>query len=426
MINYWRLLKTWQRLKSFQYRDIQDIRNYQLVRFKKLIQHAYQRVPMYREFYDSHSFKPPLVRDYDDIEKVPVISKNIIHSFPLKKRVDSHVSEKDVLKESTSGSTGEPLEIWSDGTEGFIQSMKCIRFLREWGYSVFDNTVQLWREVYDPKKSVIQQLGLLKRQHVSFMDDVDKQIRKIVQYRCDVLFSSRSSLEILADELTKRGVKIRPRILVSGCEVLTEEHRQLFRKTFNCNTLEIYGCNETGNIAWECPNVSNAHNLHIDMETVVVNFRDITMMTDSKRVGSIVVTNLENYVMPFIRYDLGDLILLPESNKCSCGRTLPVLGKVLGRNDDIIQYNERMFNWHFFYNYFKDYSYIHKYKIVQTKTNDIEFRIHLSHDTEDSRKRCLSDLSSAFSKHFPPLNIRFVKRFAVSPTGKFKVIEREA
>lgn len=406
--------------------DIQDIRNYQLDRFKKLIQHAYHQVPMYREFYDSHGFRPSLVRNYEDIEDVPVITKDIIRGFPLKERVDSRISEKDVLKESTSGSTGEPLEIWSDRTEGFIQSMKCIRFLREWGYSVFDNTVQLWREVYDPKKSVIQQLGLLKRQYVSFMDDVDKQIRKIVQYRCDVLFSSRSSLEILADELKKGGVKIRPRILVSGCEVLTGEHRQLFRRTFNCNTLEIYGCNETGNIAWECPNVSNFHNLHIDMETVVVNFRDITMMADSKRVGSIVVTNLENYVMPFIRYDLGDLIILPENNGCSCRRTLPVLGKVLGRNDDIVEYNGRMFNGRFFNNYFMNYSYIHKYKIVQTKNSDIEFRIHLSHDTEESRKRCLSDLSSAFSKHFSPLNIRFVKNFPVSPTGKFKVLEREA
>lgn len=426
MTNYPRLLTTWRRLKTFQYRNIEHIKNYQLNRFKQLIQNAYKHVVMYREFYDSHRFNPSSISIYDDIERVPIITKEIIRSFPLEKRVDSRVSERDVLKESTSGSTGEPLEIWTDRTEGLIQSMKCIRFLREWGYSIFDNTVQIGRDVYEPKKSVMQKFGLFKRRYISVMDDIDNKINKIQRSRCDVLFSSRSSLEILADEIRERAVKIRPNILVSGCEVLTEEQRKLFSNTFGCDTLEIYGCVEVGNIAWECPKVSNLHNLHIDMETVIVNFRDIKSMADGDKLGSIIVTNLENYVMPFVRYDLGDLIIFPENNRCPCGRSLSILRKVFGRNDDVLEYKERKFNALFFRNYINNYSYIDKFKIVQTKNGNIEFRIHLSHDTEESRKRCLSDLSSAFSKHFSPLNIRFVKNFPVSPTGKFKVLERKA
>ena len=88
------------------------------------------------------------------------------------------------------------------------------------------------------------------------------------------------------------------------------------------------------------------------METVVVNFHDIEV-TSNGTMGSIVLTNLENYVMPFIRYDLGDRILMPENDHCSCGRTLPVLGQVFGRNDDILEYKGRKYYWNFFYNYFK-------------------------------------------------------------------------
>jgi len=423
MINYWRLLKTWQRLKSFQYRNIQNIRNYQLDRFKILIQHAYKRVPMYREFYDSHGFKPSLVRNYEDIEDVPVITKDTIRGFPPKERVDSRISEKDVLKETTSGSTGEPLEIWSDRTEGFVESMKCIRFLREWGYSPFHNTVQLWREDADPKKSLIQKFGLFRRQIVSIMDKPDTVVENLRRSTCDVFFATRSSLEIFAEELNKRNMRIRPNILISGSEVLTNEQRQFFRTTYGCDTLEIYGCVETGNIAWGCP--INPDNLHIDMETVVVSLFDLKSTPTGTKEACIAVTSLENFVMPFVKFDIGDVILLPRNNVCSCGRTLPILGKVLGRNDDILQHKGRNYNFHFFYNYFKNYLYISKYQIFQDKNGNIEFRIHLSHDTEESRKRCLSDLSSAFSKHFSTLNIRFVKRFSVSPTGKFKVIERE-
>ncbi len=423
MTNYWRLLTIWQRLKSFQYKDIEDIRNYQLDRFRKLIQHAYERVPMYREFYGSQDFKPSLIRGYDDIEKVPLITKDMIRKFPLEKRVDSHVSGRSVHKETTSGTTGEPLEIWHDRTGSFIQTLKGIRPLREWGYTPFNNTIRLWGGDLETKKSVIQKFGLFRRQDLDILEEPDTAVDAIMRNRCDVLYASRSSLEILAEELNNKGLKVKPRILASISEVLTEKHRQMFRNSFGCNTLNIYGCIEIGVIAWECPH--NSDNLHIDMETVLVNFRDVKT-TPYGKVGSIIVTNLENYVMPFIRYDLGDLILLPDNDQCSCGRTLPVLGKVYGRNEDVLEYKGRKYYWHFFSNHLQNYLYINKYQIVQTKDGNIEFRIHLVNDTEESRKTCLSGLSLAFSEHFSPLNVRFVERFSISPTEKFKVIEKES
>jgi len=302
MTNYWRLLATWYRLKSFQYRNNEEIRHYQLGRFKKLVQHAYQRVPMYREFYDSHHFSPLSIRDYDDVEKVPVMTKDLIRNFPIEKRVDPRVSKRNIHKETTSGSTGEPIEIWTDQTASLIQVLKGIRLLHEWGFSALDNTVQLWRGGVELKKSLIQKLGLFKRQLISMMDEPDIVVDALRRSRCDILFATRSALEMIAEELKKRDVKVSPRILVSCSEVLTDKQRQFLRQTFGCNTLEIYGCVEAGNIAWGCP--TNPHNLHIDIETVMVNFRDIESTSNGSNVGSIIVTNLENKVMPFIRYDL--------------------------------------------------------------------------------------------------------------------------
>jgi phenylacetate-CoA ligase len=157
MTNYLRLLRTWQRLRTFQYRDAEHIKAFQLARFQKLLRHAYEKIPMYREFYDSHGITPSQVRYFEDIEEVPVITKDIIRNSPIEKRVDPNISEKLVHKERTSGSTGEPLEIWNNRTESLIQTLKGIRFLREWGYSPFDNTIRLYGEASsDAKKSVVQ------------------------------------------------------------------------------------------------------------------------------------------------------------------------------------------------------------------------------------------------------------------------------
>ena len=101
-----------------------------------------------------------------------------------------------------------------------------------------------------------------------------------------------------------------------------------------------------GNIACECPDQPN--NLHVSMESILINFRDVETQANGKK-DSIIVTNLETYVMPFIRYDQGDKILIPENDQCPCGRTLPLLGQVFGRNDDFITYNGHKYYWNFFY-----------------------------------------------------------------------------
>jgi phenylacetate-CoA ligase len=423
MTNYSRLLRTWKRLRTFQYRDLEHIKAFQLTRFKKLLRHAYDKIPMYREFYDSHGITPSQVRYFADIEEVPVITKDIIRSFPIKKRVDPNISEKLVHKVRTSGSTGEPLEIWNNRTESLIQTLKGIRFLREWGYSPLDNTIRLWGEdSSETKKSVVQKYGLFKRKDLAILDQPDIAINEILKSGCDVLIGVRSSLEALADALEKSNAEIKPHICVSMGEMIMEEHRKRFEKQFGCKTLSIYGCEEIGNIAWECPKFEG--NLHVDMETVILNLKE-NNFSNEEQFGSVITTNLESYTMPFIRYKLGDYVNLPENKACKCGRTLPLLGEIRGRHDDVLEYNGRKYYWNFFYNHLVNMQYIKKYKIIQTIQGSIEFRILLSHNNEDTRRKCIADLNAAFKDHFSPLNIRFVYEFQLPHNRKFKVLEKE-
>lgn len=156
--------------------------------------------------------------------------------------------------------------------------------------------------------------------------------------------------------------------------MLTEEHREEFRRAYGCETLEIYGCNEIGNMAWQC---REAGSLHIESESAIVEVTDVRADTGGVRVGTVVVTNLENRVMPFLRYEVGDEMVLPESSECACGRTLPVLGRVHGRSDDVLEVDGRRFDWHFFCNNFKDMDYIERYQVVQSAAGGVSFLVHL-------------------------------------------------
>ncbi len=423
MINYWELFAAWRRLRTLQYTPVEKLHDYQLQRFQRLVRHAYQRIPIYRDLYHSHRFDPASIRTYDDIEQVPVITKGMIRSVPLKDRIDARLASKEPHKDRSSGSTGEPTEIWSTQTNSLIESLKGVRLFLDWGYSPLDVTVRLWRPDIQLTHSLLQKFGLFRRTLVSILDDPDQIAARLQGEPCDVLLGMRSSLEIVGEELKRRGGGLSPRFIVSCGEVLTAEHRKFFREAYGCPTLEIYSSMEIGSIAWSCPVYPS--NLHVEMASALVNIHNVHASPEGGKEGSLIATNLDNYLMPFIRYDQGDTILLPEQTQCACGRTLPLLGRVMGRIEDVIEYGGRKFNWQFFRNFINNYMYIRRYKVVQTATGKIEFRIQLFQDTLESRGRCQSDLLNDLGAYFQPLNIVFVDGFPLHPSGKFKTLEKE-
>ena len=152
-------------------------------------------VPLYRELYGDAGFDPDSLRTWDDLQAMPRLGKDLVRTTAVNRRVAAGIRPADALRESTSGSTGQPLEIWTDTSKALIQSLKCVRFLRAWGYGPLHRTVQVWRDVQEPKSTRIQRAGLLRRDYVSIMGDVDDKIAAITRGPVDVLFASRSSLQ---------------------------------------------------------------------------------------------------------------------------------------------------------------------------------------------------------------------------------------
>ena len=154
-----------------------------------------------------------------------------------------------------------------------------------------------------------------------------------------VLTGPPSCLELVAEEMLRTGLQMRtpPRLIAPRGEILSPRTRQLLRDAFQCAVADLYSCEEVGNIAWECPHHEGIY--HINTDACVVEILD----DHGQRVldgieGDVVITNLFNWTMPFIRYELGDRATLRGTSEsiCSCGDSGPVIKILAGRADDFI------------------------------------------------------------------------------------------
>jgi phenylacetate-CoA ligase len=122
-------------------------------------------------------------------------------------------------------------------------------------------------------------------------------------------------------------------LVVSTSGVLDRAARELLGATLGCRVADIYASEEAGGvIAWECPRCPG---YHLGLDTVIVELvkdgRPVTQGED----GTVLITNLSNFTMPFIRYDQGDVARC-SARQPVCGRGLPLMDSVCGRAGDYV------------------------------------------------------------------------------------------
>ncbi len=158
-------------------------------------------------------------------------------------------------------------------------------------------------------------------------------VRKLKQQRPKALIGYVSALEILAQFLKKSGIEdVEIPAVIPAAETLFEHQRKLFEQVFHGEVFNRYGCHEFNGIAHEC---SVHQGMHINAENVYVEILKDGRPAAPGETGEIVITDLQNFGAPFIRYRIEDLGSL-KTNGCRCGRGLPMLEAVEGRVYDLI------------------------------------------------------------------------------------------
>lgn len=338
-----RALKCLKELEESQWWPKDRILEVQNQRLSRLLQHAYQNVPYYHRIFDERGIKPADIKYSQDLIKLPVLNKRLIrdnfadimaHNFP----------KRQVIVSCTAGSTGEPLMFYRTKDERFNWAFAAVMRATRWaGYEIGDKSVGFAFRQQIGKPSTAAKAAEKLRfffERTAYYDVTEfaaklPQIaQKIATYRPAFIRGYPSAIYLLARFIEKGGgYKIKPKAIITGAESVYEHQRELFSKVFQCDTYSIYSTQEQHCIAAEC----SAHTgYHISAENVIVEIVDEeNNPVPAGDYGGILITNLHNFVMPFIRYDIGDIGALTQAT-CPCGRGLPLLSNLSGRVTDFI------------------------------------------------------------------------------------------
>ena len=318
-------------LRRRQFDPPEIIRARQLAALQAQLQHAYTTVPYYRAAWNAAGVHPDDVKTLDDLEAFPILTKNDIrrHERNLISR------EFDVAKlrlKRTSGSTGVPLNIYID-EPGVQWKTACTLRSDEWsGWRMGQRVAKVWG---NPEYRHFGLKGRLRNyffDRAVYLDTLNLNEERIARFaatirrhRPGLIFGHAHSLYLLACSLKTSGIlDIRPNGIISTAMLLHKWQRVVIEDVLGCPVTNRYGCEEVSLIASEC---EEHHGLHINADSVYT--------TVDASTGHLSVTDLTNRAMPLIRYRIGDVVV-PSSRVCRCGRGLPLIEGVEGREADYV------------------------------------------------------------------------------------------
>lgn len=303
---------------------LSELRNKKL---RRLIQHAYERVPFYRRRFDHSGLKPGDIRTVADLSKLPIISKQEIIDAPDSEVLDAAVPKESLIARQTSGSSGMPFRFSVD--RDYDQFCKAM-FLRPYfstGRRVFDVAMR-FSPVSAPPGKWFQRLGILREHRILSDASGEEMLATYRRVTPDVLIGYPSAIAVLADAIVDSGGQPHlPRAVFTDSEVLTDFTKDRIRAAFPAAIIDVYGTFETDNIAWQCREGSA---YHYAADCVILETVQDGQCVALDEPGELVCTALDSLTMPFIRYNIGDVATL-SSASCDCGRTLPLISEIEGR-----------------------------------------------------------------------------------------------
>lgn len=307
----------------------------QMERLKNLLLHASTQVPYYRCRF-SEDIKAIIANDpFGALAQIPILNKSELHTYGKDLSVELG---RGTFKNSSGGSTGEPVSFYQD-REYQVNSLASTLLFYEWaGKKVGDSHALLWGAERDLVKG-----GLGFKQHFSDVignrmtlnafrlspERMREYVSKLNRFSPVCLEGYAECLFELARFIDRESLNVAsPHVIVSSAGTLYPEMRKQIESVFAAEVFDRYGSREVGNMAAEC---EKHEGLHIFGETTIIEVVDENGFPVSEgEEGDVLVTNLTNYTMPLIRYRIGDRAVLGKQN-CSCGRPYPLLERIAGR-----------------------------------------------------------------------------------------------
>lgn len=332
-------------LERSQWWSPEKLRSLQREKLRNLFRHATAKIPFYRERLGQAGLAASDIGPEGPDPLVVLKALPLLDKAQIRNSLDEMLwrdAPGGLFEHTTGGSTGEPLIFYFDRRRQAYDQAARIRTHRWYGVDIGDRELYLWGSPIelnhsDRIKNLRDRLfnhRLLDAFAMS-SERMDAYLNEWNRFRPQCLFGYPSSIVRFVDHARSRGQQLDTRrlraVFVTG-EVCCPNDRSTIADYFGVPVADGYGSRDAGFIAHECPE----GNMHLTAENVIVEIVDedgrILPLHDT---GEIVVTHLDAYAMPFIRYRTGDIGRL-QPGRCTCGRGLPMMHVIQGRTTDFL------------------------------------------------------------------------------------------
>lgn len=403
----------------------QDVANQSLV---KLLNHCERNVPYYSNAIDQ------LGRDYQHdpisyLRRFPILTKDAI-----RKNFDSltstDLSKRKWIYNTSGGSTGEPIKLIQDRVYwDHLMAVQMLSFnwagrafgepaVRIWGLErdILQGSIGLKRKTLNwlTNDRYLNAFRMTPTRMRSFIDLLNSNPPKLIIAYAQAIYELSRFAEHEAIDIVPQSS------ILTSAGTLYSFMREKVEAVFGCLVFDRYGSREVGDIACEC----QAHaGLHVFPWTNYVEIVDDEGQPVPQGVeGKIIVTNMTNFAMPLIRYEIGDRGILAPREDCACGRRGQILERISGRSVDAFRTKDgTLIDGEYFTHllYFRDW--VHKFQVVQKEHSRLVFIIMKSEsDPSANELDEIVDKTRAVMGSDCKVEFEWTADIPPSPSGKYR------
>jgi len=385
------------RLLDSQWLSAEEIERLQWCELRRLLCHAYAEVPFHQSRFRELGITPADIGTREEYARLPLMEKSDFAEQGDRLRARS-MSAEDLFTNGTGGSTGAPMRYQLDRGSYEWRQAAHLRGNMWAGSGLGRREFHLWGEPMRPgspaasMKTRLWHWALNHHYANSYemsTETMSGYLDELNRIRPEVVIGYSYSLFLLARYIAERGKRVwSPRGIIGTAEKLLPHQRETIEAVFGARIFERYGCREVMLIGMEC---EEHHGLHLTAENLYVEIIKDGRPARPGEVGDVVVTDLHNYAMPFLRYRNGDLAMASD-RACPCGRGLPLIEEVHGRTLDVLRSPDgRQISGVFVPMFFKDYAWVAEFQVEQAALDRIEVRIKPTAGYSEARLEGLRD-----------------------------------
>jgi phenylacetate-coenzyme A ligase PaaK-like adenylate-forming protein len=177
-------------------------------------------------------------------------------------------------------------------------------------------------------------VGLFKVLHLTAADPLPRLVEALNAFQPHVILPYPSVAALLAGEQLGGRLRIRPDVVATHSELLTEEMIRRIEAAWGITPYNHYGLTEEPHVGFDCAEHRGIHLLEdlCIVEVVDGNDRPVGPGVLGQKY---LLTNLYNRVQPLIRYEVTDMLAI-AAEPCPCGRPFPLIIQIGGRSEDIL------------------------------------------------------------------------------------------